>query len=105
MPVTPTEQHWQVLHVLRTIATEIGRTPAQVALNWIASRPVVLGTLVGATTVKQLDANLDALTIELSAQQQAMLDQASRPEPVMTPHSLFARLPARPPYVQHHSTR
>jgi aryl-alcohol dehydrogenase-like predicted oxidoreductase len=101
MPMTLSEQHWQILDVLRTIAAELGRTPAQVALNWIISRPAVLGTLIGATTVEQLDANLDALGIELSAHQQAMLDQASRPQPVMTPHSLFARFPARPPYVRH----
>lgn len=100
-PVTPTEQHWHILHVLRTIAAEVGRTPAQVALNWIITRPAVLGTLVGATTVEQLDANLDALGTELSTQQQDMLDQASRPEPVMTPHSLCARFPARPPHVRH----
>lgn len=99
MPVTPTEQHWQILHLLRTIAAEVGRTPAQVAPNWIISRPAVLGTLVGATSVEQLDANLDALRIELSPDQRAMLDQASRPQPLMTPHKLFARLPARPPYV------
>ncbi|GAA3763352.1 aldo/keto reductase [Plantactinospora mayteni] len=99
LPVTPSEQHWQILGVLRTIAAEVGRAPAQVALNWIISRPAILGTLIGATTVEQLDANLDALGIELSPEQLALLDQAGRPEPVMTPHSLFARFPARPPYV------
>jgi aryl-alcohol dehydrogenase-like predicted oxidoreductase len=105
MPVTPTEQHWQILYVLRTIAAEVDRTPAQVALNWIISRPAVLGTLVGATTVEQLDANLDAFAIELSAQQRATLDDVSRPEPVMTPHSLFARFPDRPPYVRRQAIR
>jgi aryl-alcohol dehydrogenase-like predicted oxidoreductase len=96
MPVTPTEQHWRVLDVLRTVAADVGRTPAQVALNWVARRPAVVGTLVGATTVEQLDANLDALTVELSDRQHALLDEVSRPEPAPTPHSLFARLPAGP---------
>jgi hypothetical protein len=48
-------------------------------------------------TVEQLDANLDALPIELSARQRAKLDDGSRPEPVMTPHSLSARFPDHPP--------
>jgi aryl-alcohol dehydrogenase-like predicted oxidoreductase len=82
VPVTPTERHWQILHALRAVAAELDRTPAQVALNWVVSRPAVLGTLIGVTTVEQLDANLDALGIELSHHQLAVLDEASRPEPV-----------------------
>ena len=101
MPVAPTEQHRQVLDAVRTVAEDIGRTPAQVALNWVVNRPGVLGTLVGATTVDQLDANLDALAIDLSAHHLALLDEASRPVPATTPHSLYARFPSRPPYVRH----
>jgi hypothetical protein len=50
-----------------------------------------------ATTPEQLDASLDALTIDLSAQQRARLDEVSRPDPVMTPHSLFAQIRDRRP--------
>jgi len=105
LPVTPTEQHRTILHTLRTVAAEAGRTPAQVALNWINNRPAVLGTLVGATTVEQLDANLDALTVELSARHRAMLDDVSRPPPVTTPHTLFARFPDSRPRVRSHVTQ
>jgi aryl-alcohol dehydrogenase-like predicted oxidoreductase len=92
LTVTPIERHFQILDVVRAVAAEVDATPAQVALNWIAHRPRVLGTLVGATTAKQLDANLNALTIDLSTQQRARLDDASCPNPAMTPHSLFAQL-------------
>jgi aryl-alcohol dehydrogenase-like predicted oxidoreductase len=95
MSVPRTDRHWRILEAVTAIAAEVDRTPAQVALNWVARRPGVLGTLIGATTVAQLDANLDALDLDLSAEQRARLDGASHPDPVMTPHSLFARLPGR----------
>jgi len=98
--VTVTDRHWRILEALRAVAAEAGRTPAQVALNWVTGRPGVVGTLVGATTVEQLDANLDALDIELSAEHLTTLETESRPEPVMTPHSLFARFPERPPVIR-----
>jgi aryl-alcohol dehydrogenase-like predicted oxidoreductase len=100
MTVTLTEQHWRILDALRAVATDLERTPAQVALNWVIGRPGVLGTLIGATTVEQLDANIDALQVELSDGHLATLDGESHPAPVMTPHSLFARFPDHPPHVR-----
>jgi aryl-alcohol dehydrogenase-like predicted oxidoreductase len=100
LEVTLTDRHWRILDALTAMAADIGRSPAQVALNWVTTRPGVVGTLVGATTVDQLDANLDALQITLSADQLATLDAASYAVPAMTPHSLFARFPERPPHVR-----
>ena len=98
--VTLTDRHWRILDALKTVATDVERSPAQVALNWVTGRPGVVGTLVGATTVGQLDANLDALEIDLSADQLATLDRESYSTPAMTPHSLFARFPERPPHIR-----
>jgi aryl-alcohol dehydrogenase-like predicted oxidoreductase len=100
MAVTLTDRHWRILDALNAIATDMGRTPAQVALNWVTTRPGVLGTLVGATTVEQLDADLDALEIDLSADDLTTLEAESDSTPSMTPHSLFARFPDRAPYVR-----
>ena len=100
MAVTLTDRHWRILDALNAVAADVGRTPAQVALNWVTTRPGVLGTLVGATTVEQLDANLDALEINLCADHLTMLEAESHSTPVITPHSLFARFPDRPPYVR-----
>lgn len=71
------EQHWNTLDVLRKIASEVGRTPAQVALNWVAQRPGVVSTILGARTVEQLDDNLAALDFALSAEQRGHLDEVS----------------------------
>jgi aryl-alcohol dehydrogenase-like predicted oxidoreductase len=100
MAVTLTDRHWRILDALNAIATDMGRTPAQVALNWVTTRPGVLGTLIGATTVEQLDADLDALEIDLSADDLTTLEAESDSTPSMTPHSLFARFPDRAPYVR-----
>ena len=43
----------------------VGRSPAQVALNWVARRPAVASTIIGATKPSQLDDNLAALAFEL----------------------------------------
>jgi aryl-alcohol dehydrogenase-like predicted oxidoreductase len=89
----PSEHAWKVLDVVRQVAGEIGCQPAQVALNWVARR--VTSTLIGVTAPAQLDANLEALRIELSAAQIRALDDVSYQTPTMFPHNLYARLPVR----------
>ena len=42
------------------IAKELGTTAARVALAWVASRPGVTSTIIGARTMEQLDDNLGA---------------------------------------------
>jgi aryl-alcohol dehydrogenase-like predicted oxidoreductase len=48
------------------ISKQVGRSPAQVALAWLVSRPGVTSTILGARTVKHLDDNLGALSLTLS---------------------------------------
>lgn len=73
-----TERNWAILDALGAVAAELGRTPAEVALAWVTRRPGVTSTLVGATRLAQLTANLAALTVELSPAQECRLDAASR---------------------------
>jgi len=105
MAVDLTDRHWRILDALNAVAADVGRTPAQVALNWVTTRPGILGTLVGATTVEQLDANLDAWEIALSADHLQTLEDESYSTPVMTPHSLYANFPDRPPHVRRQPRR
>jgi aryl-alcohol dehydrogenase-like predicted oxidoreductase len=62
------------------VAEKIGRTPAQVALNWVRQQPNNIIPLVGAKTRAQLDDNLGCLEFELAAEDLARLDAASRIE-------------------------
>ena len=56
--------------------------PAQVALNWVVTQPGVTSTLIGATTLAQLDANLAALTFTIPTELRQRLDEVSSLESV-----------------------
>ncbi|HEV7649734.1 MAG TPA: aldo/keto reductase [Actinophytocola sp.] len=71
------EHDWKVLDTLLTVATELDRPAAQVALAWVLRRPGVTSTLIGASTVEQLDDNLAAWELDLPAGHRARLDEVS----------------------------
>lgn len=73
-----TDKAWRTADVLAQVAAEIGRSPAQVALNWVTRRPGVAATLVGATSVGQLEENLRATEFEIPGELAARLDEVSR---------------------------
>ena len=52
-----TERNWNVLDTLQEVAKQMGRSPAQVALNWVATQPGVTSTIIGATKIRQLEDN------------------------------------------------
>lgn len=83
-----TERNFDVVDVLRTVAAEVGRPLAQVALAWVAQRPGVSSVLIGASRAEQLVENLAALEIELSKDQHAQLDVAGAP-PMLNPYFIF----------------
>ena len=71
------------------LAEKLGRTPAQVALNWVRQGQGVIVPLVGARTRDQLDDNLGCLDFELDPADKAALDQASYLE-LGFPHEFLA---------------
>ncbi len=88
------ERTWGIVDELDRIATERGRRPAQVALNWILGRGDVTCPVTGARTVAQLDENLGALDWVLSAEETARLDEVSAvPEP--SPYNFIRRYTRR----------
>jgi aryl-alcohol dehydrogenase-like predicted oxidoreductase len=74
-----TEQNWKILDVLLHVAKQINRPPAQVALNWVASRPGITSTILGASKVKQLEDNLGAIEFSIPAELRKRLDEVSAP--------------------------
>lgn len=64
------------LRVLGEIAHELGKTPAQVALNWVIHRPAVSSAIIGASRVEQLEENLGAVGWTLPAELVSRLDNA-----------------------------
>jgi aryl-alcohol dehydrogenase-like predicted oxidoreductase len=74
-----TEQTWNVIDEVQKIAEDRGVSMAQVALAWVTARPAVTATILGARTLEQLEANLGAADLELTAAETAVLDAASHP--------------------------
>ena len=75
-----TEKNWAIVAELEQVAKELGRSMAQVALNWVVNRPAVASVIIGATKLHQLQDNLGALDFEIPAELQQRLDDVSCPE-------------------------
>jgi L-glyceraldehyde 3-phosphate reductase len=64
------------VRALRRVATRRGQTLAQMALAWTLRDPVVTSTLIGASSVAQLEDNLGALAnLGFDADEQAEIDR------------------------------
>jgi len=83
-----TDQNWAILDVLRNVAEELNRPPAQVALAWAATRPGITSTIIGASRPEQLLDNLAALEIDLTPAQLQKLNTTSAPAPTF-PYPIF----------------
>jgi len=74
---TLTERNLAIAEVVKEVATELGRTPAQVGLAWTLLNPAVTAPIIGARTPAQLEDNLGALEVEFADAHLARLDEAS----------------------------
>jgi aryl-alcohol dehydrogenase-like predicted oxidoreductase len=76
---TPGLEDYPVIDTVNEVAAEIGVSPAAVALAWVQGQPGITSTLIGARRMDQLEANLSALDLTLSPDQEARLADVSRP--------------------------
>jgi aryl-alcohol dehydrogenase-like predicted oxidoreductase len=75
----PDSEDYRVIDAVNEIATEVGASPAAVALAWVQGRPGITSTLIGARRMDQLEANLSALDLTLSPEHEARLTEVSAP--------------------------
>lgn len=68
---------FDVIDALDSVASEVGKTVPQVALNWLLQRPTVANVIIGARNEEQLRQNLGAVGWNLSREQVARLDAVS----------------------------
>jgi aryl-alcohol dehydrogenase-like predicted oxidoreductase len=80
------DRTWQVIDAVQKIAEEREVSTAEVALAWVTARPAVTSTILGARTMEQLEANLRAASLHLTAEETAALDAASDPRAVDYPY-------------------
>ncbi len=67
----------KVLAALRKVAEGRGVSVARVALAWQRTKPFVTSIIIGAKTREQLDDNIAATKLDLTAEEVAVLDAAS----------------------------
>ena len=77
-----TDHNWRVHDVLIDVAKKIGKSPAQVALNWVVTQPGVTSVILGATKTAQLADNLGSLDFSIPADQRKRLTDVGAPESV-----------------------
>ena len=83
-PVNDQDKLYDTIDVAMEIGQEQGFSAAQVSLAYLIARPAVTSLILGARTTEQLQHNLAAATMELSAEEIKRLDDVSG-EPLRYP--------------------
>jgi aryl-alcohol dehydrogenase-like predicted oxidoreductase len=96
-PQVPDDYLYRVVDALDAVAREVGKTVAQVALNWLLTRPSISSVIVGARNEEQLRQNLGAVGWTLSAEQVKKLDAASAVQPAYPVWHQRSTFPERNP--------
>jgi aryl-alcohol dehydrogenase-like predicted oxidoreductase len=72
----------QVVDRVTQVAEARGLPRAQIALAWLLSKPVITAPIVGATKLQHLDDALAAVSVKLTAEEIATLEEAYVPHPL-----------------------
>ena len=89
-PPVDKDRAFAIVDAMRPIAAAHDASVARVALAWLLQRKGVMSVIVGAKTIEQLDDNLAAAKLTLSADEVATLDKVSAP-PSEYPGWMIAR--------------
>ncbi|MBV8900030.1 MAG: aldo/keto reductase [Verrucomicrobia bacterium] len=87
------EYTWRVLDALHAVSKQVGKAPAQVAINWLLRKPAVTAPIIGARNLAQLEGNLGSTGWELSPEHVKALDDASE-YPLVYPYDFIAKAAA-----------
>src|SRR5580704_16386235 len=73
------ERTYAIVDELEVIAKAHDSTVARVALAWLVAQPGVTSTIIGARRLSQLEDNLKALDVEITAEEARRLDSLTKP--------------------------
>ena len=76
-PPVDKEKADRTVRVMREIGKTHGVSAAAVGLTWVRQKPFVTSTIIGATTMEQLNDNLKSVEFSLTAEEMARLDEVS----------------------------
>lgn len=72
------DANWAIVERLTAFCAARGHTLLELAMSWLASRPLVASIIAGATTPEQLELNARAVNWQLSAEEVAEIDKVTR---------------------------
>jgi aryl-alcohol dehydrogenase-like predicted oxidoreductase len=73
----------KVIDRLGQVAEQRGVSRAQVALAWMLGKPAVTAPIVGATKLHHLEDAVAALSLQLTPEEVAALEESYTPHPVL----------------------
>lgn len=76
-PPVNKDRAWAAVAAMREVAGTHGVSVARIALAYVLAKPFVASVIIGAKTVEQLDDNIAATGVKLSADELARLDAVS----------------------------
>jgi aryl-alcohol dehydrogenase-like predicted oxidoreductase len=81
----------QAARAVVEIAKQKDVSPSRIALAWLLHQPGVTSPIIGARKTSHLDDNIEAVSVDLSADELQKLDEATRLEPGF-PHDFLAEV-------------
>jgi aryl-alcohol dehydrogenase-like predicted oxidoreductase len=76
----------EIVAQVEAMATERGTTMAEVALAWVYAKEAICCPIIGASSVSQLEQNVNALELELTPDEIESLNRLYRPRDVINDH-------------------
>lgn len=73
------DANWTIVEQLTALSKARGHSLLELAMSWLASRPLVASIIAGATTPAQLEANACAVEWRLTADDLAEIDRITQP--------------------------
>jgi aryl-alcohol dehydrogenase-like predicted oxidoreductase len=80
-PIVDKERTWKILDVMAPIAKSHNCSPARISLAWLLAKPFVTSVIIGAKSAAQLQDNIAAVDITLTAEEIKQLDEVSALSP------------------------
>lgn len=80
------QRGYAVVDVVKQLAAARGVPPAAIAISWVMDRPMLTSAILGFSNARQLEANLAAASLILTAEERAALDHVSAPA-LLYPHN------------------
>jgi aryl-alcohol dehydrogenase (NADP+) len=77
------DEDYDVAERVYTLADQRGIPPAQIALSWVLHQPGITAPIIGASKMHHLDDAVAALSVQLSEEERAYLEEPYKPHPLL----------------------